>query len=167
MTERQSPCPGPGFAKLCATHIDRTGMMLEDGTISDARRLLNSDECPNPWQGTGGRSKVIAPVGEPCRRLITAAREHTSLDCAIGLDGHLYGPHVIFAGKTLQKAMVPDKSKVPYSHISVTEKGYQTGGSLLSTLKFWDRDLVRRGVPKPVVWMTVIGHISLKKQKSV
>ena len=146
------------FAQLSATLV-RAGVVAEDGSIRDARRVLNSDECPNPWQGTGGRSKVIAPVGEPCRKLITAAREHTSLDVAIGLDGHLYGPHVIFAGKTLQKAMVPDKAKVPNSHISVTEKGYQTGGSLLSTLKFWDRDLIRRGVPKPVVWMTD-GHSS-------
>ena len=43
--------------------------------------------------------------------------------------------------------MVPDKQAVPFTHISVTEKGYQTGGSLLSTLKFWDRDLQRRQVP--------------------
>ena len=86
------------FEKLRAT-LMRAGVMLPDGTIADARRVLNSDECPNPWQGTGGRSKVIVPVGEPCRRLITAAREHTSLDVAVGLDGHLFGPHIIFAGK--------------------------------------------------------------------
>eukprot|EP00966_Prymnesium_polylepis_P181959 4215039-Prymnesium_polylepis.1 len=55
--------------------------------------------------------------------------------------------------------MIPDKKLVPFSHISVTEKGYQTGGSLLATLKFWDADLKRRGVPKPVVW-TTDGHAS-------
>eukprot|EP00966_Prymnesium_polylepis_P216251 5006150-Prymnesium_polylepis.1 len=72
--------------------LARAGL-LKDGLIIDPRRILNSDECPNPWQGTGGRSKVLAEVGKPCVKLITAAREHSSLDVCVGLDGHLFGPH--------------------------------------------------------------------------
>ena len=150
---------------VSANHFEKLGAMLlragilVDGMVADPRRLLNSDECPNPWQGTGGRSKVLAEVGKPCVKLITAAREHSSLDVCCSLDGHLFGPHVIFAGKVYQRQMIPDKTKVPFSHVSVTEKGYQTGGSLLTTLKFWDADLKRRGVPKPIVW-TTDGHAS-------
>lgn len=145
------------FVKL-GDMLARVGILV-DGIIADPRRFLNSDECPNPWQGTGGRSKLLAEVGKPCVKLITAAREHSSLDVCVGLDGHLFGPHVIFAGKVYQRQMIPDKKSVPFSHVSVTEKGYQTGGSLLTTLKFWDADLKRRGVPKPVVW-TTDGHAS-------
>jgi hypothetical protein len=55
--------------------------------------------------------------------------------------------------------MIPDRSKVPNSKISATAKGYQTGSTLLETLKIWDRQLTERGVPKPVVW-TTDGHSS-------
>ena len=53
---------------------------LVDGKIVDPQRVINSDECPNPWNATGGRTKFLGAVGEPCRRLISSAREHTSLD---------------------------------------------------------------------------------------
>eukprot|EP00966_Prymnesium_polylepis_P218611 5059915-Prymnesium_polylepis.1 len=109
------------FGRLDA-FLRSVGVMDADGKIPDPRRVLNSDECPNPWQGTGGRSKIVAAVGDPCRKLIAAAREHSTLDVAIGLDGHLYGPHVIFKGKLLQRQMIPDKNKVPNSLISVTDK---------------------------------------------
>lgn len=139
--------------------LKRVGLLDDLGRITDPRRLLNSDECPNPWRGTGDRGKVIAEVGKPCKKLITAARQHTSLDVMIGLDGHLYGPHVIFAGVHIQRQMIPRKEAIPYAKISATEKGYQTGASLLEGLKFWDTELSRRGVPKPVVW-TTDGHAS-------
>ena len=138
--------------------LTRAGVLV-DGQIMDPRRVLNSDECPNPWGGTGGHKKVVGAVGEPCRRLVSAAREHTSLDVCIGLDGYLFGAHLIFGGKLIQRQMIPDNTKVPGSIISVTEKGYQTGQTLLHTIQVWDKDLVARGVPKPVVWMTD-GHAS-------
>eukprot|EP00966_Prymnesium_polylepis_P113181 2617477-Prymnesium_polylepis.1 len=59
------------FVKL-GEMLARAGLLV-DGMITDPRRILNSDECPNPWQGTGGRSKVLAEVGAPCVKLITAA----------------------------------------------------------------------------------------------
>ena len=136
----------------------RAGVLV-DGQIVDPRRVLNSDECPNPWGGTGGHKKVVGAVGEPCRRLVSSAREHTSLDVCVGLDGRLFGAHMIFSGKHIQRQMVPDRSKVPGSIISVTEKGYQTGETLLATLKSWDKDLIAREVPKPIIWMTD-GHAS-------
>ena len=91
--------------KVSADHFTYLAMCLEycgilvDGEIIDASRVLNSDECPNPWQGTGGRTKLIAAVGEPCKKLIHAARENTTLDVMIGLDGYLFDPHLIFKGK--------------------------------------------------------------------
>ena len=43
----------------------RAGIMDADGKITrPATRLLNSDECPNPWRGTGDRGKLIAEVGK-------------------------------------------------------------------------------------------------------
>jgi hypothetical protein len=77
----------------------------------------------------------------------------------IGMDGFLYGAHLIFKGEYIQRQMIPDKSKVPNAKISATAKGYQTGSSLLETLKIWDRQLLARNIPKPVVW-TTDGHSS-------
>ena len=151
--------------KVSADHFKYLGMCLEscgilvDGEIIDASRVLNSDECPNPWQGTGGRTKLIAAFGEPCKKLIHAARENTTLDVMIGLDGYLFDPHLIFKGKYVQKQMIPDITKIPNSKISTADKGYQTGATLLQTLKHWDLQLVRREVKKPVCWMTD-GHSS-------
>ena len=138
--------------------LTRVGILV-DGKIADPRRVLNSDECPNPWGGTGERGKVIAAVGEPCKKLVSAARQHTSLDACVGLDGFLYDPHLIFSGKNIQRQMVPKGEKMKDSVISVTEKGYQTGATLLATLQHWDKQLIARGVPKPVLWMTD-GHAS-------
>lgn len=144
--------------QLLQETLERAGI-LSDGKILDPRRILNSDECPNPFGGTGGRGSVIAPVGEPCRKLISSARQHTSLDACIALDGFLFDPHLIFSGQYIQRQMVPNRKNVPNSVISVTEKGYQTGATLLKTLQHWDEQLKARGVPKPVVWMTD-GHAS-------
>ena len=73
--------------------------------------------------------------------------------------GYLYDPHLIFSGKDIQRQVVPQGDKIEDLVISVTEKGYQTGATLLATLKHWDKQLLARGVPKPVVWMTD-GHAS-------
>ena len=62
---------------------------------------------------------------------------------------NLYGAHLIFKGEYIQRQMIPDKSKVPGAKISATAKGYQTGSSLLETLKIWDRQLQSRNIPKP------------------
>ena len=51
--------------------------------------------------------RCIAAVGEPCKKLVSAARQHTSLDACVGLDGYLYDPHLIFSGKHIQRQMVP------------------------------------------------------------
>ena len=112
------------FEKLGAS-MERLGIMV-DGKIPDPRRVLNSDECPNPWRGTGDRGKLIAGVGQPCRKLVSAARQHTSLDVLVGLDGWLADPHLILSAVHIQREMIPDKSKVPNSKISASEKGYQT-----------------------------------------
>jgi hypothetical protein len=146
------------FEKLSAC-LARAGLLDDLGRVIDPRRVLNSDECPNPWRGTGERGKVIAEVGQPCVRLVSAAREHSSLDVLVGLDGHLYGPHLIFKGEYMQRQMIPRKEAVGFAKVSATKKGYQTGSSLLDTLRFWDRELTARGVPKPVVW-TTDGHSS-------
>ena len=146
------------FAKLRAT-LERVGLLDERGQITDPRRILNSDECPNPWRGTGQRGKIVAEVGKPCVKLVTAAREHTTLDVLIGMDGHLYDSHLIFKGEYIQRQMIPDRAKLPNSKVSATAKGYQTGSTLLETLKFWDRAILARGIRKPVVW-TTDGHSS-------
>ena len=128
--------------KLKAT-LERAGLLDEHGAIKDPRRVLNSDECPNPWRGTGDRRKTIAAVGAPC----------------VKLDGFLYDAHLIFKGEYVQRQMIPEKGKILNCKISATDKGYQTGSTLLETLKHWDKQLVARGVAKPVVW-TTDGHSS-------
>ena len=128
--------------KLKAT-LERAGLLDEHGAIKDPRRVLNSDECPNPWRGTGDRRKTIAAVGAPC----------------VKLDGFLYDAHLIFKGEYVQRQMIPEKAKIPNCKISATDKGYQTGSTLLETLKHRDKQLVARGVAKPVVW-TTDGHSS-------
>ena len=77
----------------------------------------------------------------------------------VGMDGFLYDAHIIFKGEYIQRQMIPPKSKVPNCKISVTTKGYQTGTTLLETLRHWDKQLNTRGVPKPLVW-TTNGHAS-------
>ena len=139
--------------------LERADLLDALGKIKDPRRVLNSDECPNPWRGTGHRGKVVVEVGKPCVKLVTAAREHSTLDVLIGLDGHLYDAHVIFKGEYVQRQMIPDRSKLPNCKISATSKGYQTGSTLLDTLRHWDKQLLVRGIPKPVVW-TTDGHSS-------
>eukprot|EP00966_Prymnesium_polylepis_P321685 7377993-Prymnesium_polylepis.1 len=146
------------FAKLRAT-LQCAGLLDELGRITDPRRVLNSDECPNPWRGTGHRGRVVGEVGKPCVKLVSAAREHTTLDVLVGMDGHLYDAHLIFKGEYIQRQMIPDRSKLPNSKVSATAKGYQTGTTLLETLKFWDKAIVARGIPKPLVW-TTDGHAS-------
>ena len=69
------------FTRLADT-LKEAGILMDDGMLSDARRVLNSDECPNPWQGKGGRTKLVAAVGEPCKKFVHAARDHTTLDVA-------------------------------------------------------------------------------------
>ena len=145
------------FEKLKAT-LARAGLLDSEGKITDPRRVLNSDECPNPWRGTGDRGKIIAEVGKPCVKLVNCAREHTTLDVMISMDGHLFDPHLIFKGEYVQRQMIPDKSKLR-AKVSATSKGYQTGTTLLETIQFWDKELKRRNVPKPVVW-TTDGHSS-------
>ena len=111
------------FGALTAT-LQKAGLLDDRGKITDPRRVLNSDECPNPWRGTGDRGKIIAEVGKPCVKLVNAAREHTSLDVLVGMDGHLYDAHLIFKGEYVQRQMIPDKSKLPNCKISATAKGY-------------------------------------------
>ena len=81
------------------------------------------------------------------------------MDVLIGMDSHLYDAHLIFKGEYIQRQMIPNKSLLPNSKVSATPKGYQTGSTLLETLHFWDKALIARGVPKPVVW-TTDGHAS-------
>ena len=100
------------FEKLGAL-LDRIGLRDEHRQILDPRRVLNSDECPNPWRGTGDRGKVIAEVGTPCLKLVSSARQHTSLDVLVGMDGHLYGPHIIFQGAWVQRQMIPRVTDIP------------------------------------------------------
>ena len=88
--------------------------MDDEGNILDPRRMLNSNECPNPWRGTGDRGKVIGEAGKPCVKLVTSARQHTSLDVLIGMDGHLYGPHIIFQEAWVQKQMIPKVTDTVY-----------------------------------------------------
>ena len=132
------------FGKLGET-LKRVNLLDEHGRITDPSRVLNSDECPNPWRGTGHRGKLLAEVGKPCVKLVTAAREHTTLDVLVGMDGHLYDAHLIFKGEYVQRQMIPDRSKLPNSKVSATDKGYQTGTTLLETLKFWDKAILLFG----------------------
>eukprot|EP00959_Pyramimonas_sp_CCMP1952_P398971 8360245-Pyramimonas_sp.AAC.1 len=88
------------------------------------------------------------------------------------LSGFLYGMHLIVARKSLTESLAPDiacetfDNKIhelegygSYSLLSLTECGVQTGESLLQRYKVLDKELIARGVKRPVLEMTD-NHVS-------
>eukprot|EP00962_Isochrysis_galbana_P007715 scaffold2091_cov122-Isochrysis_galbana.AAC.4 len=82
--------------------LERAGITKEDA-ITDPPRVINSEECPNPWQGTGDRAKIIVGVGAPCVKLVTMVREHSTVDVAIGPPDPVVGSALWRPGHRIMK----------------------------------------------------------------
>ena len=69
--------------------------VAEEAAIVEASKDLN---C----HGQGIGRKELGQ--EPCKKLVSAARQHTSLDACVDLDGYLYDPHLTISGKHIQRS---------------------------------------------------------------
>jgi len=87
------------------------------------------------------------------------------------VSGFLYGCHLILARSTLTASLGPEEAVVfdskihemegysTFCLVSLTEKGSQTGVTLLERYKMLDKELTARDVERPVVEMTD-NHVS-------
>ena len=76
--------------------------------ISDPRRILNSDETPQPVDAPqkGRRPKVAKRRGKAVRMATATSKESASINMAWDLGGHLYGVQVILKLKELHTQLV-------------------------------------------------------------
>ena len=150
----------------------KTGIIdPETDVIADPRRVLNRDELPqfidygtnkgNAKPKVAGSSSNRPPV-QPN----SSNRTSNTVDMTIGLDGFQYGLHVLMERTTITEDLCIEQfakfdKKIneqfgvsTYGLISTTERGVQTGSSLLEVYRMLDKELTDRGVPRPVVMLT-------------
>jgi hypothetical protein len=142
--------------------------------ITDPRRLLNRDECPQfiAFCTTKGGGKRLVGAGTADRAAILALenRECLTVDMTWGLDGFAYGPGILIAREHLTESLLPrgdyQLDKVfnnqifehaaisSYSLIHNNKAGCQTQKSLKDAMEMLDKELRAREVPRPVVVMS-------------
>jgi len=78
--------------------------------IKDLRRLLNSDETPQPVDGPqkGSRPKVAKRKGKSVRRATSTSKESASVNVTWDASGHLYGVQIVTKRKQLSEDMVAE-----------------------------------------------------------
>ena len=81
---------------LQAELIDAGIMDSETKVIKDPRRVLNSDETPQPIDAPqkGRRPKVAKRQGQRVRKSGSANKEQVSVNMTWDLSGHMYGVQV-------------------------------------------------------------------------
>jgi len=150
--------------------IDAGIMDSDTHEITDPRRVLNRDECPQfiDYNDNKGNAKGKSAGGKGDSVFTTSAVNRTcvTVDMTIGLDGFQYGVHFILARKTLDDELITERlgdyftSKIyeekfmmcsTHCLVSTTEKGVQTAVTLLECMKLLDEELTLRKVPRPVV----------------
>eukprot|EP00958_Prasinococcus_capsulatus_P023688 scaffold3586_cov404-Prasinococcus_capsulatus_cf.AAC.26 len=141
-------------------------------TIADPSRLINIDELPQfvDYHTETGGGKVLryaSRTGKKTATVATAAnRESITVHMTIGLDGFLYGLVILLARSQFTASMIPDEMEVftekideeakfsTYGMVALTERGMQTGQTLLESMRQLDSELSARGVKRPVVIMS-------------
>ena len=95
---------------LEAELLDAGVMDPDTKVILDPRRLLNSDETPQPIDAPqkGSRPKVAKRQGQHARRSGSVNKEGVSVNMAWDLSGHLYGVQLVLKRKELSDDMVVD-----------------------------------------------------------
>eukprot|EP00734_Pompholyxophrys_sp_LG126_P000220 Pompholyxophrys_sp_v1_NODE_55_length_2838_cov_7.592526.p1 type:complete len:650 gc:universal NODE_55_length_2838_cov_7.592526:2024-75(-) len=141
------------------SELKRLGIADENGKIADPRRVLNTDETPQPLDcqsENANAKKVLAGVGEKASTLRSNSHAQVTITPTIDLAGNNYPPQFIFGDlKSYAKEEVP----FPNCLISLQENGFQSGTTFLALVKKINAELIKRNVPKPVLWK-LDGHIS-------
>ena len=108
MTEKTVQRHFHGDFGLEAELVDAGVMDSETKVIADPRRVLNSDETPQPVDAPqkGSRKKVAKRQGRAVRKATTTSKENASINMAWDLSGHLYGVQLILKLKELHSQLV-------------------------------------------------------------
>ena len=93
---------------LEAELVDAGVMDTETKVIADPRRVLNSDETPQPIDAPqkGSRKKVAKREGMAVRKATATSKDNASINMAWDLGGHLYGVQLILKLKELHTELV-------------------------------------------------------------
>jgi hypothetical protein len=120
MTEKTVRRHFHGEFGLEAELVDAGVMDSETKVIADPRRVLNSDETPQPVDAPqkGSRKKVAKRQGQAVRKATTTSKENASINMAWDLSGHLYGVQLILKLKELH-------SQLPWSPHDVGKPAVQ------------------------------------------
>jgi hypothetical protein len=146
---------------LEAELVDAGLMDAEAKAIKDPRRLLNSDETPQPidMPQKGSRKKVAKRQGKPARKAGGCNKESLSVNMAWDLSGHLYGAQLVLKRKELSDDMavkapcgarafddVTDLAhrQSRYCLLSRTADGMQTQQSFIEYLEHLDQQITAR-----------------------
>ena len=144
-------------------HLIQMGIMdSETKEIEDPRRCINGDEMPQFLDyATGAGETYLGARGQALAVAETQNRETATVDMYADLSGFLYGFHAIIGRKHHTESMAdcfetpdfapkfnnqiyPLDGKSTYALISTTEKGVQTGATLLACLKLLKREIDHR-----------------------
>ena len=93
---------------LEAELIDAGVMDRETKVIADPRRVLNSDETPQPIDAPqkGSRKKAAKRKGKTVRKATATSKEIATVNMAWDLSGHLYGTQLVLKLKHLHDQLV-------------------------------------------------------------
>ena len=121
--------------------------------------LIWLDECCNffNYDLLRGSNRLRTCIrGTRATNLVQQNRSTFSIDAAMGSDGYMYHPHVLFAGDSMTSDdMVPDcVAALDYMMISNNACGVQTGTTFLARLKNLEKEARARGVKGPIVYAT-------------
>jgi hypothetical protein len=120
--------------------------------------LIWLDECCNffNYDLLRGSNRMRTCVkGTRAKNLVQQNRNTFSIDAAMGSDGYMYHPHVLFAGDSMTSDMVPPcVANLEYMMISNNACGVQTGTTFLARLKNLEKEARARGVKGPIVYAT-------------
>ena len=143
---------------LEAELIDAGVMDPQTKVIEDPRRVLNSDETPQPIDAPqkGRRGKVAKHQGQAVRKATTTSKEILSINMTWGLCGHLYGMQAVLKLKELHSqlfatgppgaASFDDETDLARKQtrtctFSRTKDGMQTQDSYIQYLEQLDREI--------------------------
>lgn len=160
-------------AGLKAELIDAGIMDPDTELIKDPRRILNSDETPQPLDlpQKGSRKKVGKRTGKACRRSTTQNKESVSVNMTWDVSGHMYGVQLVLKRKTLTEDMdvaAPDGAMQFDGMIDVMRKqtrdlllsrspeGMQTETTFLEFLQALDKQITARSDAEVAAGRTAI-----------
>jgi hypothetical protein len=147
------------FARLKSLLL-RKGILVETTPgvwRIDGKRVVCKDEMPQPLDGGpgGGRGvKVYCCPRDVCRKLQAQNREHVTVDTTIGMDGHIYWPHVIIDNKTIASDIVLGEDVIENALISNQENAWQDHRTFKASIVFLRKELRKRGITDDVVLLT-------------